>query len=153
MILVMAWIPSACTSTQTKPAAVPTTQPTASTGHKALEPPDALTPTAGSCSRATGPVGNVTIASDMVPQPRCLLATHDQRLSVTNKTGAVLQAQLGALHAATIPDGATHTFPDPLGSFFAPGVHHLTFTELSHADIWLDAACDSNDANCSTPPS
>lgn len=117
-----------------------------------LDPPDAVAPTAPACAVARGSVGNVRLAPDFVPQPRCLVIRHDQRLSVTNATGATLTATLGTHLRASIPDGTTYTFSGSVGDYLAPGVHRLGFTPSSGADVWVDAVCRGPEgSDCTTP--
>jgi hypothetical protein len=128
----------------------PTTSPTTAVP-PALDPADSATPTAGGCSLASGGTANVVITPDFVPSPRCVVVSHNQSLSFTNRTGQVLHARLGS-RTATAPDGSTYTFPGSVGSYLAPGVHKLVFSPASSADIWVDAVCQGPDAsNCSTP--
>src|SRR5207237_6335561 len=73
---------------------------------------ESATPAAGICAEATGPVGNVRLPAspDNVPDPRCLVIRHDQRLSVTNDTDAPITTTLGTHYKATVPPHQTHTF-------------------------------------------
>src|SRR5207237_2598042 len=97
-------------------------------------------------------VGNVSIGPDMVPQPRCLVIRHDQRLGITNRTGRSLGLKLGTRLAATVEPRRTHVFAVAVGTYLAPGVHRLVFTPSSAADIWVDARCRGPEhTDCVTP--
>jgi hypothetical protein len=120
--------------------------------HRSLEPPDAVGPTAGSCSIERGRVGTVRLGPDFVPQPRCLVVRHDQRLRVVNRSGDAIRPRLGKEMALTIPDGGAVTFRGTVGDHLATGVHRLVFTAASAADIWVDAVCTGGDgADCRNP--
>jgi hypothetical protein len=111
------------------------------------------TPTAPSCSEASGTTGNVRLPPDFVPSPRCLVIRHDQRLSVTNDTPKAITVTLGSHLKMTVAAGKTETFPGVVGTYLESGVHKLVFSPSSTADIWVDAVCTppGSGADCHSP--
>jgi len=145
--------PTSQTSVAAGAIASSSTPPTPVTASvPARDPAESATPAAGVCALATGSVDDVRFPPDFVPEPRCLVIRHDQRLSVSNATDEPITAALGTHYKAIVPPHQTHTFADPVGTYLDPGVHRLVFTQSSAADIWVDAVCKGPGATeCVTP--
>jgi hypothetical protein len=125
------------------------TSPTAPSNRR--DPSESPTPAAGVCSPDTGSITIVRFPPGFVPQPRCLVIHHDQRLSVANDTDAPISVTLGSHFSATVGPHQTHAFTEPVGVYLDPGVHTLRFTPSSAADIWVDPVCQGPGAtNCAT---
>jgi hypothetical protein len=71
-----------------------------------------------------------------VPAPRCLKVSGDQRLKVTNTTGATIHVTLGSFTFDLQP-GAEGALEQPFQEYLAPGVHRLLATPFSGPELWL----------------
>lgn len=161
LLLAASCTSSAHQASQVTPTSVPvslsvgtslSTAVSTSAGGVGRDPAESATPAAGVCGLATGSVGSVHFPPDAVPQPRCLVIRHDQRLSITNDTDLSITVVLGSHFKATVAPHQTYTFAVAVGTYLDPGVHRLVFSPSSAADIWVDAVCKGPGAvDCSTP--
>jgi hypothetical protein len=136
------------TSPPVKPSAEPTSglvpttnQAPAATNSQtpsALAPADRQEPVSGACASFDTSVVTITINPD-TPSPRCAKVTATQRLTVINKTSALVQVKL-AQFAVQLPPGESQTFDVAFGSYLAPGVHSISMSnygEGAGAELWL----------------
>jgi hypothetical protein len=76
---------------------------------------------------------------DYVPLPRCQLSRGDQLLTVVNESATPLTMSLNYTVTLVVPAHGQATWPLPLGSFLAPGVHELNVVAgFGGADIVVD---------------
>lgn len=102
------------------------------TAPAALKPPDTDSPVAPMCNQADGEVVEVVYTPDLIPSPRCVKVTADQRLQVRNDTDQPQDASI-AHHSVTLAPGETALFDQPVGEYLQPGIHHGPLG----AEIWL----------------
>jgi|GEM_PF-2942801 len=106
------------------------TTPSPST--QTLQPPDSQTPIASICTGpAQTPTTMIIIYDNTVDQQPCVQVLPNQTLKITNNSSNSIVINT-IQYQTTIETGGSYTFPVPLGSFLAPGVHLLGGTE-----VWL----------------
>ena len=102
----------------------------------ALFPPESDTPAAGICEQASGNPVELVLTLD-VPSPRCMQLHPGQTLALANRTGTALLARLAWYEIPLEPE-ETVLLDVPVGSFLAPGVHHLDLQGSGNSpEIWL----------------
>lgn len=94
-------------------------------------PADATTPTAGFCASESGHVATVTLGGD-VPSPRCLDARHGQELRLRNVGRTVTVGWDG--RRIRLAHGQSWTLAKPMGSYLAPGDHHI---RGGGGEVWM----------------
>jgi Protein of unknown function (DUF4232) len=122
-----------------------------------IEPREGDLPAAGVCGGDAARIQTVALRSlDYVPQPRCLIIRDQQFLRIVNGMSTSITARLGKRLRVTLAPGRSVTFPEPIGKYFASGVHSLTLISLSGIDtgasIWVDPICAPSGRPCSSPP-
>ena len=105
-----------------------------STGQK--EPAYSDAPASGICAESQDDPVLITILPGLMPDPRCMKVSANQRLQFKNETGVTVQLQLGQFDI-TLPAGDTQVLDAPVSDYLEPGVHHATLSDGSVPEIWL----------------
>ena len=145
-LIIVALLAAGCAVLRLSPTSTPTAAPTntptptatAPQAVQSLATPYAVQPAAGICA---GPAEGETAAIEInpdAPSPRCLKATADQKLLVTNRTAAPIVITLGS-YPVSLEPGASQLLEVRLGDVFAPGVHVLQVEPYFGPEIWLVA--------------
>jgi hypothetical protein len=121
----------------TEPGVAETTTSSAPPG---LSPatPYASQPAAGICAQPGAEHVEVIIYPD-IPDPRCVVVGAHQRLRITNRTSAAIEATLGD-HTISVEPSTTVEFSRPLGEYLAAGVHALLVRPCCGPEIVLRAS-------------
>ncbi|HVT75553.1 MAG TPA: hypothetical protein VHD87_00875 [Acidimicrobiales bacterium] len=111
---------------------------TSSTPPTTLIESDASTPAAGTCGNAPeGGAAVITLNPD-VPSPRCVIVHSENQLTFVNNTDTAQTVDVG-YDQATLQPHATHAFPQPVGDYWARGVHRVNMSLYngSGPEVWL----------------
>ena len=109
-------------------------QATAST--QSLYPADASTPASGICG---GPNSSSTVTvtyNSGMPDPKCQKVTASQQLAITNSTNQTLNVTFAGKNFS-VAANSSYTVSGTFGSYLAAGVHRVTFSPSSSAELWL----------------